>query len=194
MTENHDAWTRKLAEGDEQAFAELYHAYSGNIFRVAMMYGKQNEDRAKELVQIVFVRVWEKHEKFAGVHSIEDFLFILARNTIYNFLRNESRTLAREKTYQSNRADEQNDADHPLLAKEYARVFQNAVDQLPPQQKKIWVMAKEEGLSHTEIADRLSLAKSTVHTHVKLGLRSIRGYVKKSLFFCYLLVIIVVSS
>ncbi len=64
--------------------------------------------------------------------------------------------MAREKTYQSNRADEQNDTDHPLLAKEYQRLFQNAVDQLPPQQKKIWLMAKDEGLSHEQIADRLS--------------------------------------
>ncbi len=159
-----------------------------------MIYGKQNQELAKELVQIVFIRVWEKRANFAGVRSLEDFLFILARNTIFNFLRNESRITAREKTWQAGRIEEQNDTDHPLLVKEYDRVFQNAIDQLPPQQRKIWIMAKEEGLSRTEIAARLSLAKSTVNTHVKLGLRSIRVYVKKSLFFCYLLLMIVLSS
>jgi RNA polymerase sigma-70 factor (ECF subfamily) len=153
------------------------------------MYGNQDENLARELVQMVFVRVWEKRKKMAGVKSMEDFLFILARNTIYNYFRTERRISVRERVYQSNREEEQNDTDHPLLAKEYSRILQNAIDQLPPQQRKIYVLAKQEGLNYREIASRLSLTRSTIQTHVKLGTRSIQRFLDRHLAQCMILAV-----
>jgi RNA polymerase sigma-70 factor (ECF subfamily) len=65
---------------------------------------------------------------------------------------------------------------------EYNELLQRAIGQLPLQQRTVYVLAKEEGISHEEIAERLQLSKNTIQTHLKLATRSIRKYVAQRLF------------
>jgi len=166
-----------IAAGNERAFTELYHSYSPNIFRVAMNYTRNNTGLSEELVQAIFIKVWEKRIKLEGVKKIEDFLFVLARNTIFDYLKKEARKNIRHNHLYAVQPESENNTDLMLLEKEYSRILQHAIDRLPPQQRKVYLLAKQDGLPHDEIARRLSLATSTVHTHVKLGTRSVQKYV-----------------
>ena len=170
-----------IAAGDEQAYTELYHTYSPNIFRVAMTYTRNDTSVAEELVQTIFIKVWEKRAKLEGVTKIEDYLFVLARNTIFDHLKKEARKTIRHNHLYAVQPASENNTELALMQKEYTKILQHAIDRLPPQQRKIYLLAKQEGLPHDEIARRLSLATSTVHTHVKLGTRSVQKYVDSHL-------------
>jgi RNA polymerase sigma factor (sigma-70 family) len=172
---------QQIANGDEGAFTELYHTYSHKMYEVALMYGNNDAERAQEWVQQIFVRVWDKREKLPEVQSMEDWLFILARNLIFENLKKEAWETGKIKEMRADHFAPVNDTDHPLLQKEYSVILQKAIDQLPPQQRKVYVLAKQEGLAHEDIAQQLSLSKLTIKTHVKLGSASVRKFVAKHL-------------
>jgi RNA polymerase sigma-70 factor (family 1) len=187
----------EIADGNQKAYTSLYHAYSPNIFRLAMTYTRNNTAASEDLTQTVFIKVWEKRERLKEVASLEDWLFILARNTILDQMRKEARHAAHLNHLETSTAEAhatQNDTDYPLIAKEYSRILQKAIDQLPPRQREVYVLAKEQGISHTEIARRLSLATSTVHTHVKLGTRSVQAYVDRHLVECLVPLIFILPA
>jgi RNA polymerase sigma factor (sigma-70 family) len=69
----------------------------------------------------------------------------------------------------------------PLEVKEYHQLVQQAIAQLPPQRKIIYLLSKEEGLKQQQIADELQLSPHTVRNHLADAFRSIRNYVKRNL-------------
>jgi RNA polymerase sigma factor (sigma-70 family) len=156
-----------------------------------MKYTKNNTRLAEELVQTIFIRIWEKRAKLTGVENLDDYLFILARNTIFDYLKKESRALARRNRAHADSHFTQNDTDYPLLSREYSAILQRAIDRLPPKQRTVYVLSKQQGVPHKEIGRRLSLATSTVHTHVRLGAKAVRLYVTRYLngFFSFLAII-----
>lgn len=166
---------------NQQAFTNLYHAFSQRIYEIALMYGDDDAERAKEWTQQIFVRVWENREKLPEVKSLENWLFILARNLIFEKLKKEAREKTRLKQMHANQVSPVNDTDHALLEKEYSAILQKAIDRLPPQQRKVYLLAKQEGLPHEDIARQLSLSRLTIKTHVKLGSASVRKFVAKHL-------------
>src|ERR1700730_497320 len=76
----------KIATGDQDAFTRIYHAYAGRIYTVAITYLEQ-ESEADELMQEIFIKVWDKREKLDSIDNFKSWLFITARNTIYDHFR-----------------------------------------------------------------------------------------------------------
>jgi RNA polymerase sigma factor (sigma-70 family) len=105
------------------------------------------------------------------------------------------RTIVRESTlYQMLSASEKESVLTPEAFLEYRdlqKKVQIAINNLPPRQKEIYIMHREERLKYNEIADRLNLSVSTVENHFSRAIGSIRGYLKTeySTVFLYCLVI-----
>lgn len=182
LYQNHTKWLQAIAAGDKKAYEALYRKYSPNIFQVAMMYSRKDIDLAEEFVQRVFVRMWEKRDSLYTVHNIEDYIFILARNIIFDHFKKEAHEVTLKKALSANPIVFRNDTERMIQESEYNDLLQKAVGQLPLQQRTVYVLAKEEGISHEEIAERLQLSKNTIQTHLKLAMRSIRKYVVQRLF------------
>ena len=66
-----------------------------------------------------------------------------------------------------------------LLDKEYATIYNLAVEILPPQRKRIFRMSREEGLSYKEIAGNLEISTQTVKEHMSLAMKTIKDYIAK---------------
>lgn len=77
---------RAIAAGDEVAFAKMLRVYGDTIFSQAMAYTKSTV-QSEELTQDIFMRDWQKRELFVKRDNFEGWLFTLARNLIYNFLK-----------------------------------------------------------------------------------------------------------
>lgn len=182
LYQNHTEWLQAIAVGDEKAFTALYREYSPNIFQVAMMYSRKDIGLAEEFVQRVFVRIWEKRDTLYDVRNIEDYIFILARNIIFDYFKKEAHELTLKKAFNADPFILRNDTERMVQEREYGDLLQNAIAQLPSQQRTVYVLAKEEGMSHKEIAERLQLSKSTIQSHMKLAMRSLRKYVGQHLF------------
>jgi RNA polymerase sigma-70 factor (family 1) len=168
----------RIAAGDQKAFNTLYHLYSPAVFATALIYLK-DMDKVKDIIQVVFIKIWEKRTTMAGIGRLEDWLFILVRNTVFDQLKKnavEARHLLRmlgDPARSVNNAAVDN-GDHLLLDREYSALLQKAIGKLPPQQRQVYLLAREQHLSYEEIAGKLALSKLTVKKHMELALRGIR--------------------
>lgn len=161
-----------LAQGNEFSFTLLFDHYRGRIFSVALKFLKSRE-LAEEVVQEVFLKIWSRREDLASVLNFEAYLFTVARNLIFDLIKD----MAKETTTRNdfiNRIQQTISADQDLIEEQYHALLNEAVSQLPPQQKQIFRLAKVEGLSHQAIAEQLHLSRLTVKTHMAKALQSIR--------------------
>ena len=167
-----------VAKGDEEAFTKIYHHYRNKIFTVAFKL-IESEQAAEEIVQDVFLKVCLKRSHLKEVERFDSWLFIIARNMVYSFLRsgaNNVKTLTPENVDPGFRDLSQADADR-LDEKELRQVLEQAVCRLPPQQRLVYLLSKEEGLKQKDISEKMQIAPETVKKHLQYAMRSIRAYI-----------------
>lgn len=179
----------QVAQGNEHAFRHLYDKYRNKIYSLGM-HLTRSEILSEEIVQDVFMKLWEKRDQLPGINYINAWLRTVARNTCSNYLRN----LAMEKLVM-NRYSLQNIAETPspendLAAKEYEQIIEAAIRQLPPQQKKVYLLSRQAGKKQAEIADELNISIYTVKEYMKLAHRSIRQHLETKLDIVILLAIV----
>lgn len=171
---------KQVAAGDVNAFATFYRHYSDRVYATARSFIKNDPFLCEEIVQTAFIKIWENRARLATVERAGDYLFIIARNIIFDCLRHRDRQTAVHAGYQDTVAEPETPI--ALLAtKEYKNIFSAAVAQLPDQQKKIYLLARQEAVPHAEIARQLGLTLQTVRTHLKLANRSVRQFVSQHL-------------
>lgn len=163
---------RLLAEGNELAFTQLFNHYRGKIYGSALKFLK-NREAAEEIVQEVFLKVWRNREHIAAVNSFADYLFVMSRNLTLDSLAAIIKNSAAVKELSHDSCFD-NSTESAIHEMEYEVLLQEAVDSLPPQQKRIFYLAKVKGLSHEAIAEQMELSRLTVKTHMVRALKSIR--------------------
>ena len=171
-----------VAAGDETAFRRLFHLYWDNVYSVAFVF-THSQVVAEEIVQDVFLKIWLKRDRLAGVGNFDNFLFVVARNHIYNELRRKTGCT----TPPSDVEDSSNSPEEQLLFKETTRLVADAVQALPRQQRLVFEMSRNEGLDYTSIARRMGISKLTVKSHMKQALHTIRGYLSRHNFLLAIL-------
>jgi RNA polymerase sigma-70 factor (ECF subfamily) len=180
----------QIAEGNEKAFEQLFEKYSDNIYGVAFNYTKSAEV-AEEVTQDVFVKLWFKRKSLATLQSLENYLFIIARNHIINiFNRNK-----KDKNFIEHILHhfEENNAtpEDILLFKESQELIAQAIATLPHQQQMVYEFRRIQGLSLEEVAVKMEISRNTARNHLNRALQNIRQFLKDHstrlvLFICLL--------
>lgn len=168
---------QKLAQGDEFAFRQIYDRYWYSIYTVTRRYTK-SDAFAEDIVQETFSVLWNKRASFTEVLHIEYYLITIARNLTYKALRKMAFEEAARNEFIASRARVDNSMDNILLEKQYEQLVAQAVGMLPSQQKQVFHLAKVEGLSHQDIAERLNISRLTVKTHMAKALQFVRHYLQ----------------
>ena len=167
----------QVAQGDEKAFRTVFDHYRDALYSFALKITRQ-ETIAEEIVQDVFIKIWINRSGLSAVRSFSDFLFIVTRNHTLNSLRK----LAKERKLSSGPPEDLQEADLSaeagILQRDYERILQQAIAQLPPQQKLVYTLSRQHGLTREEIAGQLNVAPGTIKAHMANALRSIRSYFK----------------
>ena len=155
-----------LKNGDMSAFDIIYKKYSRRLYGFIFRYVKQTVD-TEEIVQEVFIKIWQSRDKINIYSSFEAFLFTMAHNATVNLLKKratEQKYVEHVKSLQNiNEVYELSDEIH---YKELKHKFQGLLNELSPRQKEIFLLSREEGLSHKEIAERLGISSNTVKNHL----------------------------
>lgn len=155
-----------LQKDDRVAFYHIYERYSKRLYGFVLRYIKQKED-AEEIVQEVFVKIWESRNKIDAYSSFESFLFTIAYNTTISLLRkrtNEKKYLEHLKSIQQ--PDNSPDLIDEIHFNELNDRVQSLLNELTPRQKEIFKLSREEGLTHDEIAKKLDITVNTVKKHI----------------------------
>jgi RNA polymerase sigma-70 factor (ECF subfamily) len=159
-----DDVVRRAQRGDVDAFEVLYHAYAPGI-RLLCRRMAHDERDARDLVQDIFVRAWEKLELFRGESAFATWLHRLAVNVVLGHLKSARRDALRF-------IDSDDDQWPPAAGRSFehqldARMdIESAVAQLPDGARTVFVLHDLEGHSHDEIAQQLGLAAGTVRAHL----------------------------
>ena len=163
---------QQIALGDELAFRELYNRHWNRLYAFAFSWLKVSLT-AEDVVQEVFLKLWIHRAQLGAVKNIEDYLFIICRNAVINLLEKDAARLRAGEQLLPEREDPLL-PDAALQLKEMRSIIQEAVEQLPPQQRQIFKMSREEGLTHEQIAHRLGIVKETVKNHLVRALNTLR--------------------
>lgn len=165
--------------GDEGAFAEIFSRYDRRIYRFILKMVKDNSI-ATDVTQEVFIRIWTKREQLSEVHNMEAYIFTIASNLTLNQIKKRLRERqVREKLQAQWRQNKSSDADNLLLLHDCETLVSKVVEQLPPQQKRIYRLSREEGLNYEEISQTMKISPNTVRNHLVKALQTIRIYIEK---------------
>jgi len=170
---------KQVAEGDEQAFRMVFDHYKEPFYATAFKM-THSVDIAEEIVQEVFVTLWVKRNFIGAAKRPEGYVFTILHNCIYSYFRK----LVQDRQLKSKMEQEIEENENPietlLLEKENRAILENVISQLPPQQKLIYKLAKQEGISREEIARKLNISPNTVRNHLASAVDYLRAYFKKS--------------
>ena len=170
-----------LRKGDMVAFDAIYNKYCHKLHEFVFMYLKQEED-AEEIVQEVFLKIWQSRDKIDIYTSFESFLFTIAYNATMSLLRKRvSETKSRDYLKSLQQTDTTEKVIDEIQFKELNQKVQALLNLLTPRQKEIYLLSREEGLTHEEIARKLTISESTVNNHMVRVLKFLKSHIDSSL-------------
>lgn len=169
---------KSLAEGDENAFRTLFNLYHQQLGAYILRITNDRE-LTEEIVQDVFLKVWLNHKIFANVLSFKAYLFVLSKNHTLNYLRKVTREQLLKTAYQKETLSTIAEQDTEDL--NYQKLLDKAIDRLPEQQQKVYLLSRHKRLKYHEIAHQLNLSKETVKKYLQIATTSITTYVKSGL-------------
>lgn len=166
-------WVINLKQGNKEAFQNLFEEYAKRIFVFAKGYLKSKEE-AEEVVQEVFVKIWNVRASINTELSFKSYLFKIT----YNYIRELFLKKNRENSYKheildfavdfDNRTEERIDY-HSLL-----ELVEKLIDRLPPRQREIIILKRKQGLPIKEIASILDISTRTVEKHLSEALKFLK--------------------
>jgi RNA polymerase sigma-70 factor, ECF subfamily len=166
----------RMARGDEGGLAELYDRHARLVFSLALRI-LQNRADAEDVVQEVFAQVWTQARRYEGERgSVAGWMLMMARSRAIDRLRaRRARPEAAGQTPDTqNMADRSPTQDVLLLSNEEVGKLRQALDALPAVQRTALELAYYEGLTHAEIADRLSEPLGTIKTRIRQAVIKLR--------------------
>ncbi|MDP4129672.1 MAG: sigma-70 family RNA polymerase sigma factor [Bacteroidota bacterium] len=170
----------RIAGGDEKAFGKFYQETNGGIYNAVMAYVKDPE-AARDIVQVVYIRIWNRRQMLSTVCSLKNYLFILARNAVFDHFKRvtiETKWLAalREQTPELH-----NNVIVSVQERECNLLLLQSISLLPSRQRQVYLLANEQELSYAEIAAQMHVSRFTVKRHLELARRFVRRYVDRHL-------------
>jgi RNA polymerase sigma-70 factor (ECF subfamily) len=177
----------RVVQGDEIAFGQLFRQYKDKLYSF-ILHLSGSATIAEDVLQDVFLKIWRDRHQLTNIDNFNAYLYRMAQNTAINVLRRQSRE-ALLLTEVQRLAPHGVQGDELLAAKEVRTALQQAINNLPPQQRKVYQLGKEQGLTYEQIAVSLGISTSTVRNHMVQALKTIREYI--ALHFPTLLIYLV---
>lgn len=179
---------RKISKGDHHAFRLVYEHYRKKVFSVALQILKSH-DLAEEVMQETMLKLWQVAGTLAEDTVLDAYLRTLTRNRSFNVLRR--RVLEAKIALEMGRdwTELHDETAEKILLDDTRKVLEAAIDQLPAQQKLVYQLCQQQGLTYEQAAVRLNLSTLTVQSYMKLALRFVRKYVSQHTDIAALLII-----
>lgn len=152
----------KLRDGDHAAFEEVYHRYAKRVAALLFKITKERET-AEDLLQDTFVRIWAARHTVIPDQAFSAFAFTIAANLASNALRKRIRQARMEVHMQAKDSEVYAHVEEKLIQQEEYEQLQQALSQLQPRQRQVFIMHKLEGKSYKEISEELGIGHSAIN-------------------------------
>ncbi|AYD48088.1 RNA polymerase sigma factor [Arachidicoccus soli] len=164
---------------DERAFTEIFFRYDKRIYKFIFKMVK-DDNIATDITQEVFIKIWKKRELLVDIHNAEAYIFTIASNLTLNQIKKSLREAHIKEMLQTiQRQNNAYNADNTLLLHDSEALILDIVEALPPQQKRIYQLSREQGLNYNEISSTMKISSNTVRNHLVKALHTIRTRIEK---------------
>jgi RNA polymerase sigma-70 factor (family 1) len=160
----------RLSNNDLSAFDELYWKYQKAVFQNVYKLTHQ-ESIAEDIVQDVFISLWEKRHSIDVSRGVAGWLFVSSYNRAVNVLKKSLRESLAIKD--SGNIDISSD---PIITEIQYTILEKAIVALPPQKRKVFELCKLQGHTYDEAAKEMNISKHTVKEYMMGAMHAIRDY------------------
>lgn len=163
-----------LSKGNEQAFTTLFYNYKNKLYSF-LLHFTGSSSIAEDVLQEIFLKVWKNRQMFSEIENFSAYLYKMAQNDAINGLKRQSRSHFILAKIDGSKSITQSNEDI-LAAKEVTELMQQAVNRLPAQQRRVYELSRNAGLTYDQIAEQLHISASTVRNHMVQALKTIREF------------------
>jgi len=178
----------RLKNGDILAFDLVYELYSHKLFSFVFKILK-NEAEVDDIVQEVFVKIWESRNKLEDYKLLNSYIFTIAYNNSIDLIR---KRISSNKYLEHLKYSASINFTPTIISQIEYNELNNQVGMLianlPDRQKQVYLLHREEGLTYPEIAEKLGISKNTVENHMVKALKYLRQNMDNSLLINMLFV------
>ncbi|WP_207534560.1 RNA polymerase sigma factor [Desertivirga arenae] len=188
ISHEEDIALKRICAGDSNAFSEFYRKHF-NLVKLFILRYVKDPDVAEDLVQEVFIKLWDNRSNLGEVRSLKDYLFIISRNYTFNFLKKVSADQAMKEKIILFASTTSINAEDKVVSEEYYAHLQKVLSSLPPQTQQIFRMCREEEKSYQEVSALLGISKDAVKKHMVRSLKALKLTLQNSLdIFLFLII------
>ncbi|HXO75055.1 MAG TPA: RNA polymerase sigma-70 factor [Puia sp.] len=169
-----------LMQDDADAFAMLYRRHWEPMFLNAARVLSSRED-GRDVVQEVFISLWDRRRTLNVTGSVLAYLQTSIKYMAIRFIRKN--ITRRDYLSRLTRAETEAsaaDGEERVQLKEIQHVITHAVEHMPTKMREVYLLSREEQLSHNEIAEQLGISPETVKKHIQHALQLIRTAIANS--------------
>jgi len=166
----------RLVKGDVVAFKKIYSSYFNRVFHFACRFSLANED-TEEIVQDVFLKLWEKRTLIDTNKNLSNFLFTIAQNLLIDKIRHYVATEKRMQTVRENGLihSSSESTEQQVNFFELSEIINILIDELPTKRRAIFKLSREKGFTYKEISDLLKISQGTVEKQMGKALHSLKS-------------------
>jgi RNA polymerase sigma-70 factor (ECF subfamily) len=168
---------KQLKNGNEKAFSALFNFYRNDVYGYSLSMLK-NKVLAEEIVQDVFLNIWQHRDRLNPDLSFKSYVFTITRNLTFNLISKVAnhRKLKEDFFYRSQKSH--SPIEDKIKEADYEHIKNEAIEQLPPKRRIIFELSRNEGMSYKEISEKLDISLSTVKGQTSKSLAFIRDFLQ----------------
>lgn len=172
----HDRIVQDIKEGNKGTFQGVFHAYYEGLCQYAFTI-LRNMDDAEDVVQAMFLKIWEKRGELVITQTIKAYLYKAVYNQCMNHLEHR---VVRAKFQESTTLRKMTPVQLPeVFPAELEERIKVAINRLPPQCRTIFLMSRYEDLKYAQIAEALNLSVNTIENQISKALKILRAHIRE---------------
>ncbi|WP_316734509.1 RNA polymerase sigma factor [Pedobacter aquatilis] len=171
----------RLKQGDKLAYEKIYFAFSKELLVAAF---KKTGDRviAEELVQNIFISLWEKRETLQ-IENLQAYLFGALKLSVINHIR----SLVTENKYIEYQAlsytENSDDTNHSIALNDLSGIIEESINSLPSKTQEVFRLSRYQYQSVKDISNELNISEKAVEYHITRSIKRIKEYIKNFYIF-----------
>lgn len=167
-----------IIKDTETGMSSLCAKYADPLYHFAYSFTKDRA-LAEDMVQEVFVKIWESRFELNEINSLKSYLHAMLRNKLMNHYRSESVKARASVDAVYQKSTNLNTVEAYIRSREYEEIYDAALLALPAQRRKIFELSRKQELSYEEIAAELNISKTVVKKQILIALKHFRSILSK---------------
>jgi RNA polymerase sigma-70 factor (family 1) len=159
-------------------FKQLYQAYSGKIYNYILGVSGGNTYLAEEIVQIAFIKIWERRQTLKDRHLVVAYLYTIVRNTFYNMCARDAVRYVYQNYILKGDKNYDDTTEQTLDTKLLEEFIGEMIEKLPKKRQEVFLKSRMENKSYKDIAEEMQISENTVENHISLALKYLREQLK----------------